>query len=102
MSLARHLGGWAAGLVPAPEDLALATRALRDTLAVTIAAGNDPVRAIVADSPEPLRRASIGHVLDYDDLHVPSTAHISVVCVPAVLACRGDARKISIPNRLRS
>src|SRR6266508_3811072 len=90
--VARRLSGWAAGLVPAPEDLALATRSLRDTLAVTIAARDDDIRAVVADSPEPLRWASIGHVLDFDDLHLPSTAHISVVCVPAVLACGGDAR----------
>jgi 2-methylcitrate dehydratase PrpD len=31
-------------------------------------------------------------VLDFDDLHMPSTAHISVVCVPATLAAGGDAR----------
>ena len=90
--VARRLAGWAAGLAPTPEDLALATRSLRDTLAVTIAARDDDIRAVVADSPEPLRWASIGHVLDFDDLHLPSTAHISVVCVPAVLACGGDAR----------
>jgi 2-methylcitrate dehydratase PrpD len=31
-------------------------------------------------------------VLDYDDLHLPSTSHISAVCVPATLAAGGDAR----------
>jgi 2-methylcitrate dehydratase PrpD len=27
-----------------------------------------------------------GHVLDFDDLHMPSTTHVSVVCVPTALA----------------
>jgi 2-methylcitrate dehydratase PrpD len=38
------------------------------------------------------RLAALAHVLDYDDLHLPSTAHISAVCVPVALACGGDAR----------
>ncbi|MBV8429707.1 MAG: MmgE/PrpD family protein, partial [Solirubrobacterales bacterium] len=29
---------------------------------------------------------------DFDDLHMPSTTHISAVCVPATLAAGGDAR----------
>ena len=32
------------------------------------------------------------HALDYDDLHMESTAHISAVCVPAALAAGGRAR----------
>jgi 2-methylcitrate dehydratase PrpD len=91
-TLARRLAGWASGLTPTRQDLALATRSLRDTLAVTVAARNHDICDIIADSPEPLRWASIGHVLDFDDLHMPSTTHISVVSVPAVLACGGDAR----------
>jgi hypothetical protein len=66
-TLARRLAGWASGLTPTREDLALATRSMRDTLAGTVAARNDDIRAIVADSPEPLGWASIGHVLDFDD-----------------------------------
>jgi 2-methylcitrate dehydratase PrpD len=34
------------------------------------------------------RWAALAHVLDYDDLHMPSTTHISAVCVPAALAAR--------------
>ena len=34
----------------------------------------------------------LAHVLDFDDLHVQSTTHVSAVCVPAVLATGGDAR----------
>jgi len=90
--LAERLAGWAARLVPRPSDLALARRSLTDTLAVTIAARDDDLRTVVAASPEPLRWAAIGHVLDFDDLHLPSTTHVSAVCVPAVLACGGDAR----------
>jgi 2-methylcitrate dehydratase PrpD len=32
------------------------------------------------------------HVLDFDDLHLESTAHISAVMVPVVLACGGGYR----------
>lgn len=92
MTVADRLAEWATGLVPTQEDLELASRSLRDTVAVTIAARDEDICGLVADSPLPLRWAAIGHVLDFDDLHIPSTAHISVVCVPAVLACGGDAR----------
>jgi 2-methylcitrate dehydratase PrpD len=34
----------------------------------------------------------VGHVLDFDDLHMQSTTHVSAVCVPAVLTVGGDAR----------
>ena len=33
----------------------------------------------------------LAHVLDFDDLHMESTSHVSAVCVPAVLAAGGDA-----------
>src|SRR5690606_41095782 len=42
--------------------------------------------------PSAARWSAVGHVLDFDDLHLPSTAHICVVCVPAALAVGGDAR----------
>lgn len=38
------------------------------------------------------RWAALAHVLDFDDLHLPSTAHISAVCVPVALACGGGAQ----------
>ncbi|SDH84351.1 2-methylcitrate dehydratase PrpD [Sinosporangium album] len=89
---ANRLAAWAFRLTPSPDDLALAGRALADTLAVTLAARTDPIRAVLAGEPEALQWAALGHVLDFDDLHMPSTTHISVVCVPTVLACGGDAR----------
>lgn len=91
-TLAGRLARWATGLVPTRADLELATRSLLDTVAVMVAARNDDICGLVADHPPALRWAAIGHVLDFDDLHVESTTHISVVCVPAVLACGGDAR----------
>jgi 2-methylcitrate dehydratase PrpD len=38
------------------------------------------------------RWATLAHVLDFDDLHLPSTTHISAVCVPVALAQDGGAR----------
>ena len=36
--------------------------------------------------------AAMAHALDYDDLHLPSTSHISAVCVPVALAYGGGSR----------
>ncbi|MDA3642999.1 MmgE/PrpD family protein [Saccharopolyspora indica] len=91
-SIAESLANWAADLEPGPDDLALAHRSLLDTAAVTLAARDDPLTGIAADLPDAARWAAIGHVLDFDDLHVESTTHISVVTVPVVLATGGDAR----------
>lgn len=90
--LAVELARWAVDLKPTAQDLALADRALLDTLAVAVAARENPLAALVADLPEAARWAALGHVLDFDDLHMESTTHISVVCVPAALAVGGDAR----------
>ena len=86
------LADWAYRLRPEPADLELAQRSLLDTLAVMLAARDHPVARLAAVLPEAGRWATVGHVLDFDDLHLESTAHISVVCVPAVLAAGGDAR----------
>ncbi|MGW1675870.1 MmgE/PrpD family protein [Saccharopolyspora sp. NPDC002376] len=91
-SIAEALANWAAELEPSTEDLALAQRSLLDTAAVTLAAREDPLTAIAAGLPDAARWAAVGHVLDFDDLHVDSTTHISVVTVPVVLATGGDAR----------
>ncbi len=91
-SAAETLARWAHELVPDVEDLALAQRSLVDTLAVTLAARDDDLVRISAGLPDAARWAAVGHVLDFDDLHMESTAHISVVCVPATLAAGGDAR----------
>ena len=89
---ARALGQWAHDVTPADEDLALADRSLLDTVAVTLAARDHPVTKVTAGLTEAGRWAAAGHVLDFDDLHMPSTTHISAVCVPTALATGGGAR----------
>lgn len=90
-SVAVQLAEWAAGLEPGPQDLELADRSLRDTTAVTLAARDHRVTRLAADLPEGARWAVAGHVLDFDDLHMPSTTHVSVVCVPLALAASEQA-----------
>ncbi|MFC8502611.1 MmgE/PrpD family protein [Pedococcus sp. NPDC057267] len=91
-SPAHELADWAASLTPTADDLALADRALLDTVAVAVAAREHPVTRIASDLPDAARWAVAGHVLDFDDLHMASTTHVSVVCVPSTLATGGDAR----------
>jgi 2-methylcitrate dehydratase PrpD len=91
-SLADELATWAVHLDPTVPDLELANRALLDTVAVTVAAREHPVMTIAAGLSEAARWAVAGHVLDFDDLHMESTTHLSVVCVPAVLSVGGGAR----------
>src|SRR6266702_4950471 len=93
-SVAVTLAEWAAGLEPDREDLELAHRSLLDTVAVTLAARDHRVTRLAAAAglPEGARWAVAGHVLDFDDLHMPSTTHVSVVCVPTALAADGGAR----------
>jgi hypothetical protein len=65
------------------EDLALARRSLQDTLVVTLVARDLPIVSTTAGVlSEPARWAAAGHVLDFGDLHMESTANISVVCYP--------------------
>ncbi len=90
-AVAERLAHWAASLEPSQDDLALAGRSLRDTVAVVYAARDEPHAALFARLSEAGRWAALAHVLDYDDLHMPSTTHISAVCVPAALACGGGA-----------
>jgi len=91
-STARMLAQWAHDLQPTAGDLALADRSLLDTVAVTLAARDHPVTKVAASLTEAGRWATAGHVLDFDDLHMPSTTHVSAVCVPAALAAGGGAR----------
>jgi 2-methylcitrate dehydratase PrpD len=88
---AQDLAAWVHEFVPSTADLALADRSLADTLAVTLGGRDTPLRAVAGQLPDAARWGAVGHVLDYDDLHIESTTHISVVCVPAVLAVGGDA-----------
>ncbi len=60
-----------------------------DTVAVTLAARDHPVTKLAASLPEGARWAVAAHILDFDDLHMPSTTHISAVCVPTALATAG-------------
>jgi 2-methylcitrate dehydratase PrpD len=90
--VAVDIAEWAHGFSPRDIDSALAERSLVDTIAVTLAARTDPMRPLTDCLSDVARWATLGHVLDFDDLHIPSTAHISVVIVPTVLAAGGDAR----------
>jgi len=91
-SAAQTLALWATNLEPSDEDLALAERSLRDTLAVAYAARDHPLRHLFDELPGPGRWAALAHVLDFDDLHMASTTHVSAICVPVALASGGDAR----------
>jgi 2-methylcitrate dehydratase PrpD len=91
-SIAASLGQWAHDLEPTADDFGLADRSLVDTVAVTLAARDHPVTNLTAWLTEPGRWAAIGHVLDFDDLHMPSTTHISAICVPTALATGGGPR----------
>jgi 2-methylcitrate dehydratase PrpD len=51
----------------------------------------DPRAPLYAQLSESGRWAALAHVLDYDDLHMPSTTHISAVCVPAALGAATGA-----------
>jgi 2-methylcitrate dehydratase PrpD len=91
-SVAVTLARWAARLEPEPGELELADRSLLDTVAVTLAARDHRVTRLAAGLPEGARWAVAGHVLDFDDLHMPSTTHVSAVCVPTALATGGGPR----------
>ena len=91
-SVATALAQWAVELTPQPGDLELADRSLLDTVAVTLAARDHPVAKIAVSLPEGARWAVTGHVLDFDDLHMPSTTHVSAVCVPTALSTGGGPR----------
>jgi 2-methylcitrate dehydratase PrpD len=91
-SVSAGLARWAAELAPDPGDLELAHRSLLDTVAVTLAARHHRVTQLAACLPEHARWAVAGHVLDFDDLHMPSTTHVSAVCVPTALATGGGPR----------
>ena len=86
------LARWAVDIQPTAEDLALADRALVDTVAGGLAARNEPILQIAAVLPEEAQWGVACHIIDFDDLHIPSTTHISTVCVPVSLSLGGGAR----------
>ena len=89
---AAALAEWARGFAPDQDDLALARRSLVDTVAVTRAAAGHPIEPLAARLGAAGRLATLAHVLDYDDLHLPSTSHVSAICVPVALVSGGGAR----------
>ena len=89
---ARALAEWAIALEPSADDLVLADRSLTDTVAVALAAHDHPILEVAASLSEVGRWAVACHILDFDDLHMETTTHISTVCVPVALAGGGDAR----------
>ncbi|MGA9746607.1 MAG: hypothetical protein WBQ50_04045, partial [Nocardioides sp.] len=98
MSLAEELARWATSFEPSAEDLALADRSLADTAAVALASRAEPIHRALdglgarGGLGEAGRWAVAAHVLDFDDLHMPTTTHVSAVCVPAALATGTGAR----------
>ncbi len=90
--LAGTLGQWAHDLRPGPADQELAARSLADTVAVALAAREHRVARLAAALADGPRWAVAAHLLDFDDLHMESTTHISAVCVPVALALDGGAR----------
>nr|WP_306254560.1 MmgE/PrpD family protein [Ornithinimicrobium cryptoxanthini] len=55
-----------------------------------MAARTHEIRPVVdALDTQAARWAALAHVIDFDDLHLPSTTHISTVCVPVALATAG-------------
>lgn len=89
-SVAQRLAHWASTTTPSEADLVLADRSLLDTVAVALAARTHEIRPVVdALDTQAARWAALAHVIDFDDLHLPSTTHISTVCVPVALATAG-------------
>lgn len=86
------LADWAIRLAPSTEDGALARRSLIDTLAVAAAARRSPIVPVARHLGFAAGTAALAHYLDFDDLHLPSTAHISSVCVSASLGAGGNAK----------
>lgn len=90
--LADDLAAWAVELNPTQQDLEVADRALLDTVAVAVAARGHPVLTVASGLSKAARWAVASHVLDFDDLHMGSTTHVSAVCVPAALSAGGGSR----------
>ena len=91
--IARDLAAWAHAVTPMPDDFELAERSLVDTVAVALAARAEPLVLATGPLGDAGRWATAAHVLDFDDVHVESTSHISALIVPVVLACGGGARE---------
>lgn len=91
--IAEQLADWVLAHASTHDDEELASRSLMDTVAVALAARTNPIIGPAAVLEDAGRWATLAHVIDFDDLHIPSTTHISTVCVPAVLATGGGSRE---------
>jgi 2-methylcitrate dehydratase PrpD len=92
LDLAGRFASWALAYQPDPPDELLADRSLKDTLSVAAAARGHHEVPLTAMLGPAGRLAALAHLIDYDDLHIPSTTHISAVCAAAALATGGGAR----------
>ena len=92
LPLALSLGEWAARSDPQASDERVARGALIDTVCVTLAAREHRLAGLAKPLGAPGQWAVMAHALDFDDLHLPSTSHISAVCVPVALAYGGGSR----------
>jgi 2-methylcitrate dehydratase PrpD len=90
--IADDLARWAQDFNPTDQDKVLADRALVDSVACAVAAREHPTVGRMRALGSAGRWGAATHVLDLDDLHVPSTTHVSTVCVPATLAVGGGPR----------
>jgi 2-methylcitrate dehydratase PrpD len=90
--LALRLGEWAANHAPSALDEDVARGALIDTVCVALAARGHRLARLARTLGVPGQWSAMAHALDYDDLHLPSTAHLSAVCLPTALAHGGGAR----------
>ncbi|QNN53901.1 MmgE/PrpD family protein [Nocardioides mesophilus] len=88
---ASELASWATTYQPSAADLELADRSLTDTVAVALASRAEPIHRVSAALSDAGRWAVAAHILDFDDLHMPTTTHISTVCVPVALATGSGA-----------
>ena len=88
---AEVLADWALRSTPTDADLELAGRSLIDTLSVAVTGlEHDGARFAALLGPAG-RLAALAHLIDYDDLHVATTTHISAVCVAAAVATGGGS-----------
>src|SRR6516225_1688167 len=90
------VGGPAGGPMGSPrrtEGRRVHDRAGLGRVGIRPAAGpRHPVTRLAAGLPDGARWAVAAHVLDFDDLHMESTSHISALCVPTALSTGGGAR----------
>jgi 2-methylcitrate dehydratase PrpD len=90
-----EIAAWLARHAQTPRntesDERVAHRALIDTLAVAAAGRGHADARLFSHLGRAGRFAALAHLQDYDDLHIPTTTHVSAVCVAATVATGGGA-----------